>query len=114
MTQLESKVINRLKEACGAKNVLMEYEDRYCYAYDATAIGAQLYLPDAVVLPENAEQVSGVLKIANENRIPVVTRGAGTNLVGGCIPLKGGIVLHTSKMNRILNIDRNNLQCTVE
>lgn len=114
VTQLESKVINRLKEACGAKNVLMEYEDRYCYAYDATAIGAQLYLPDAVVLPENAEQVSGVLKIANENRIPVVTRGAGTNLVGGCIPLKGGIVLHTSKMNRILNIDRNNLQCTVE
>ena len=55
-----------------------------------------------------------MLKIANENRIPVVTRGAGTNLVGGCIPLKGGIVLHTSKMNRILNIDRNNLQCTVE
>ena len=38
VTQLESKVINRLKEACGAKNVLMEYEDRYCYAYDATAI----------------------------------------------------------------------------
>ena len=42
VTQLESKVINRLKEACGAKNVLMEYEDRYCYAYDATAIGATL------------------------------------------------------------------------
>jgi len=113
-TSLKQNIIDRLREIAGAGNVLVDYEDRYCYAYDAMAIGDELYLPDAVVLPENKFQISEILKIANKNRIPVVTRGAGTNLVGGCIPLKGGIVLHTSKMNKIINIDKNNLLCTVE
>ncbi|HSA06086.1 MAG TPA: FAD-linked oxidase C-terminal domain-containing protein [Candidatus Gastranaerophilales bacterium] len=113
-TKLEKKIISELKAIAGANNVLEEYEDRYCYAYDATAIGDELYLPDAVILPENKEQISLILKIANKNRIPVITRGAGTNLVGGCIALKGGIVLHTSKMNKIIHIDKNNLLCQVE
>lgn len=112
--KINDKIINSLKSILGNQNVLTEYEDRYCYAYDATAIGEALYLPDAVVLPENKEQICQIVKIANENNIPVVTRSAGTNLVGGCIPLKGGIVIHLSKMNRILNIDKNNLVCTVE
>jgi len=103
-----------IKKIVGKNNVLTEYEDRYCYAYDATAVGDRLYMPDAVVLPETAEQISEILKIANKNKIPVVTRGAGTNLVGGCLPVKGGIVLHLSKMNKIINIDGNNLQCTVQ
>lgn len=102
------------KDIVGKNNVLTEYEDRYCYAYDATAIGDKLYLPDAVILPETTEQISKILKIANEKKIPVVARGAGTNLVGGCLPLEGGIVLHLSKMNRIINIDKNNLQCVVQ
>lgn len=109
-----NSIIKKLRNIAGKENVLSEYEDRYCYAYDATAIGEELYLPDAVVLPQNTEQVSEIIKIANEENIPVITRGAGTNLVGGCIPLKGGIILHTSKMNKIINIDKNNLQCTVE
>ncbi|MCK7484552.1 MAG: FAD-binding protein [Bacillus subtilis] len=83
-------------------------------AYDATAIGDELYLPDVVVLPENKEQVAEIVKIANQNNIPVLARGAGTNLAGGCIPLKGGIIIHFSKMNKILNIDKNNLMCTVQ
>ncbi len=114
LTNIKSNIIGELKKIAGKSNVLTEYEDRYCYAYDATAIGEDLYLPDAVILPENKHQISEILKIANENKIPVITRGAGTNLVGGCIPLKGGIILHTSKMNRIINIDKTNLQCTVE
>ncbi|OGI00613.1 MAG: glycolate oxidase subunit GlcD [Candidatus Melainabacteria bacterium GWF2_37_15] len=106
--------MERFKKIVGKNNVLTAYEDRYCYAYDATAIGEKLYLPDAVILPENTEQISEILKIAHKNKIPIVTRGAGTNLVGGCIPLKGGIVLHLSKMNKIINIDKNNLQCVVQ
>lgn len=102
------------KKIVGKNNVLTEYEDRYCYAYDATAIGEKLFMPEAVILPETTEQISRILKIANEKKIPVITRGAGTNLVGGCIPLKGGIILHLSRMNRILNIDSNNLQATVQ
>ncbi|HBG48247.1 MAG TPA: glycolate oxidase subunit GlcD, partial [Cyanobacteria bacterium UBA9971] len=113
-SNINDEIINSLKLILGNQNVLTDYEDRYCYAYDATAIGEALYLPDAVVLPENKEQICQVVKIANENNIPIVPRAAGTNLVGGCIPLKGGIVMHLSKMNKILNIDRNNLICTVQ
>ncbi len=102
------------KKIVGKHNVLNEYEDRYCYAYDATAIGDKLYMPDAVILPETTEQISEILKIANKEKIPVVTRGAGTNLVGGCLPVKGGIVLHLSRMNKIITIDKNNLQCVVQ
>ena len=55
-----------------------------------------------------------MLKLANDNNIPVIARGAGTNLSGACIPVKGGIVIHFSKMNRIINIDKNNLTCTAQ
>lgn len=102
------------KKIVGKNNVLTDYEDRYCYAYDATAIGDRLYLPDAVILPENTEQISEILKIAHKNKTPVIARGAGTNLVGGCLPIKGGIVLHLSRMNKIITIDKNNLQCVVQ
>ena len=113
-TNINDKIINSLKSILGNPNVLTDYEDRYCYAYDATAIGEALYLPDVVVLPENKEQICQIVRIANENNIPIVPRASGTNLVGGCIPLKGGIILHLSKMNKILNIDKNNLICTVQ
>jgi len=113
-SNINDKIINSFKSILGNQNVLTDYEDRYCYAYDATAIGETLYLPDAVVLPENKEQICQIVKIANKNNIPIVPRAAGTNLVGGCIPLKGGIVMHLSKMNKILNIDRNNLICIVQ
>lgn len=106
--------MERFKKIVGKNNVLTEYEDRYCYAYDATAIGEKLYLPDAVILPENTRQISEILTIANADKIPVTVRGAGTNLVGGCIPLKGGIVLHLSRMNKILSINKATLQCVVQ
>lgn len=106
--------MERFVKIVGKNNVLTGLEDRYCYAYDATAIGDKLYLPDAVILPETTEQISQILKIANKNKIPVIARGAGTNLVGGCIPIKGGIILHLSRMNKIINIDKNNLQCIVQ
>ncbi|MGD9143703.1 MAG: FAD-linked oxidase C-terminal domain-containing protein [Dehalococcoidia bacterium] len=71
-------------------------------------------MPDAVVFPTSAQQISGVLRYANENGIPVTPRGGGTNVSGGSIPIKGGIVLCTTKMNRIIEINSNNLNATVE
>lgn len=62
-------------------------------------------LPDAVVMPENAEQLSAVMRFANEHRIPVTARGAGVGYVGGCVPVRGGIVVSTARMNRILEIN---------
>lgn len=70
--------------------------------------------PDVLIFTRTAEEISKVMKYANENKIPVVVRGSGTGLVGGCVPLEGGIVLCTSKMNKILELDDNNLTLTVE
>lgn len=111
---INNSIINELKRILPNNNVLTDYEERYCYAFDTTAVRDNLYLPDVVVLPENAKQISEILKLADQNNIPVLARGAGTNHVGGCVPLNGGIVIHTSKMNKILGIDKDNLTCTVQ
>lgn len=66
-------------------------------------------LPDAVCLVESTEEVSQILKICNDNLIPVTARGAGTGLVGGCVPVCGGLVLCTERMNKILGYDMKNL-----
>ena len=71
-------------------------------------------MPEALVFINNAKEASKVMKYANEKHIPVVVRGSGTGLVGGCVPLEGGIVMCTSKMNHILELDENNLTLTVE
>ena len=70
--------------------------------------------PDVLIFVQSAEEISKVMTYANENKIPVVVRGSGTGLVGGCIPIEGGIVLCTAKMNKILELDENNLTLTVE
>ena len=78
------------------------------YCHDEMPIYGRYY-PEAVVLAESTEEVSAVMKICNDNRIPVTVRGAGTGLVGGCVPIHGGIVLSTEKMNKILEYDLRNL-----
>lgn len=72
------------------------------------------YMPHVVVIAENAEQISAVLKYANTHNIPVTPRGAGTGLSGAALPIHGGILLCTEKLNKILNLDLQNLQITVE
>ena len=93
------------------ERVAAEHAERLCYAYDATQLNA---LPDVVVFPENAAEVAAVMTLANTRRIPVVARGAGTGFVGGSVPVAGGIVLSLERMNRILEIDRDNLVAVVE
>ena len=70
--------------------------------------------PEAVALPRNAESVSTVLRFANERRIPVTARGAGHGYVGGCVPVRGGIVLSLEKLNRILEINRGDFVAVVQ
>ncbi|MEY8354405.1 FAD-binding oxidoreductase [Lachnospiraceae bacterium 54-53] len=69
---------------------------------------------DALVFPSSTREVSGILKYAYENRIPVTPRGAGTNLVGSTVPVDGGIILDLSQMNRILELDRDTFTATAE
>ena len=82
------------------------------YSYDATP--SWTGEAEAVVFPTSAHQISAILKIANREAIPVTPRGAGTNLTGATIPVRGGIVLCTTRMNRILEVDRENMKAVVE
>lgn len=108
------KIIEKLKKIVSSNNVLTDVEERYVYALDATNKQNIENLPDAVVFVETTEQVQEILKLAYENNIPVIARGAGTNLVGACIIKKGGIVLNFSKMNKILEINPENLTARVQ
>ncbi len=72
------------------------------------------YMPDALVYALSAEEISRVLAHCNQRRIPVTPRGAGTGLCGGAVPLFGGVLLSTEKMNRILEVDEENMTATVE
>jgi glycolate oxidase len=76
------------------------------YSYDATNLWS--HRPDVVVLPSRVDQISEILKLANDNNIPVTPRGGGTNVSGGSVPIRGGIVLGTTRMDRILDINKTN------
>lgn len=77
-------------------------------------LSTKISAPELVVQPISTEEVSLIMKFANHHKIPVTVRGQGTGLVGGCVPLFGGILLDMQKMNRILELDRENMTLTVE
>ncbi len=108
---IEKNVIARLKRIVGADNVLTSKLALESYSYDSSLY---TYRPDVVAFPENAEQVADILRLAYQEQIPVVPRGAGTNLSGGTIPIHGGIVMVLTRMNRILEIDPENQVALVE
>jgi len=89
-------------------------EEKYVYAQDATNSRKSKRLPDAVVFPESIEEVQAIVRYANKNNIPIVCRGAGTNLVGACFCDHGGIVMCFSKMNKILNVNRVDMTASVQ
>lgn len=89
-----------------------DQETLVTHSYDATPMMQSL--PDAVVYPETTAEVQSILKLANEHRIPIVPRGAASNLCGGTVPVKGGIVVAMSRMNKLLELDRDNLTATVQ
>lgn len=97
-----------------SQNVLTSREECYIYAQDATNTRKSKRLPDAVVFPESIEEVQAIVRYANKNRIPIVCRGAGTNLVGACFCDYGGIVMCFSKMNKILNVNRVDMTASVQ
>lgn len=82
------------------------------YSYDSTP--NMQAMPDAIVSPRNTKEVSEIVKICNEHKVPIIARGSGTNLCGGTCPTQGGVVLLFKHMNRILEIDEENLTATVQ
>ncbi len=106
-----AELIDRLQKIVEPGYVLSSEMDLILYSYDASLEKAK---PDVVVLPDSTEEVSKVVALAHKEKIPVLARGSGTNLTGGTIPIKGGIIVHFSRMNRILEIDIPNRTVTVE
>ncbi len=105
------KLIEAMAKIVGKENVLSSETDQLLYGYDASLFRGK---PDCIVLPGSTEDVSKIVKFAHEAGVHVVGRGSGTNLSGGTIPTKGGIVIHFSRMNRILEIDIENQRAVVE
>jgi glycolate oxidase len=97
---------------CGKDNVFSDEESLNNYSHDQTE--DLKFIPEIVIKPETPEQISEILKVCNNYRIPVTPRGAGTGLSGGALALFGGVVLSTERLNKIIEIDERNLQATVE
>jgi len=106
-------IADHISDLIGKEKVKSSTGWRLSYAYDGTPTGYK-GVPDVVVFPETSEDVSKVLSFANEEGVPVYPRGAGSGLTGGATPLEGGIVISTEKMNRIIEIDEDNLAVLTE
>lgn len=107
------EIIDKLVDICGENDVSTEEEDLERYSQDESG-RFYAHPPEVVVKVESTEEISKVLKLANEHLIPVTPRGAGSGVVGGAVPIYGGILLSLEKMNQILEIDRVNLVAVAE
>ncbi|BDB65342.1 glycolate oxidase subunit GlcD [Helicobacter cinaedi] len=109
---LHKRHIQAIKQMVGEENCYDDKAHLVAYCYDATR---ERYEPDAVVFPRNEQDVSAVLAYCNDQKIPVIPRGAGSGFTGGALPVKGGIILALEKhFNRILEIDEKNLIARVQ
>ncbi len=108
---LSDKIISKLKEIVGKEHVSTDKADLICYSYDATQ---KQFLPEVVVHAGSAEEIARIMRLANEESVPVFPRGAGSGFTGGSLPTTGGIVLVTTRLDKIIEIDEENLVATVE
>ena len=109
---LAKSILEELRQIVGTGNVLTSAEDLIPYSFDGTA--AMQQMPGCALFPQTTDQIAAILKLADANKIAVVTRGSGTGLSGGSVPSPDCIVLCTVKMDRILEVDRANLTMLVE
>ncbi|MFE8703604.1 glycolate oxidase subunit GlcD [Cytobacillus sp. FJAT-54145] len=109
---LTTDIKHKLISIVGQENYEDNKASRLVYSYDATPNFQSL--PDAVLSPRNTNEISAIVKVCNEYKIPIVPRGSGTNLCAGTCPTEGGIVLLFKHMNKIIEIDEENLTVTVQ
>lgn len=107
-----SGISDLFKKIVGDRYVFIDEESLNNYAHDETE--NLHFLPDIVLKPRTAEEISQVMVLCNEHKIPVTPRGAGTGLSGGALPNLGGVLLSMERMNSIIEIDERNLQVTTE
>lgn len=111
--RITRRTIQELTNIVGKENIFTAKHQIEGYAYDEMPL-AKPHAPQLVIKPTDKHSIARLLDFASKKRIPVTPRGAGTGLVGGCIPIYGGILLSLERMNRILEIDRENFVAVVE
>ena len=111
---VDAAIIDELRSILGDRWVLTEADKLEAYSHDETNAEEYGHMPEVAVLPSTTEQVAAVVRLANRERIPITPRGAGSGLSGGAIPLYGGILLSVERMNRVVELDLENMTITVE
>ena len=109
---MKSSVLDRLASIVGKPHLLTDRDECLLYGYDATPMMRSQ--PGAVAFPGSAEEISAIIRFANEEGFPVVPRGSGTGLSGGALAVEDGLVLCSQRLNRVLEVDLENLTATVE
>jgi glycolate oxidase len=106
------KLVNKFCELLGKENVFQDEADRLAYSYDAAALDS--CLPSIILRPTTSEALGQAVRLCNENGLPTTVRGSGTNLSGGTIPKPGGIVIVTVALDKILEINEEDLYAVVQ
>lgn len=112
--RLTDPLIREIRDIVGPENAITEPERMEDYSHDEFGQSTIARMPELVVRPRSTGDVSQLLRLAHENRIPVTPRGGGTGLCGGCVPACGGMVLSMERMNALIEIDADNLMAVVE
>ena len=110
-SSLPQDALNALRDQLGEEQILTDEVERWSYGYDNSR---RQSLPDAVVFPHSHEDAVSIVRICNDYQIPLVARGRGTGTTGATVPLNGGLVLSTERMNQVINIDPANRYMVVE
>jgi alkyldihydroxyacetonephosphate synthase len=117
----KSKILQRLRSALGSENVSIQEVDKVAYSRDYWPItfrwlleGKIFTLPDFVCWPASTKEVSDIVKIANEEKVPITPFGEGSGVLGGAIPIDGGIIVDLKRMNKISEINDQNLTVTAQ
>ena len=108
---IDAGVLEQLRAICGDAHVRVDAPSLAEYGTDALKRG---HPADAVVFPAGPEEISAIARLCHERRVPMVPRGAGTGYTGGAVPVHGGVVIALDRLNRILEIDEENLLCVAE
>jgi glycolate oxidase len=108
---MDKDIIKKITDIVGRDHCTTNLEDLHCYSYDGTG---KTFLPDVVAFPDSSTQIAALMRLASAHPFPVVARGAGSGMTGGSLPIHGGLVLSLSRLNHILEIDRDNQIAIVE
>ncbi|MHA1679884.1 MAG: FAD-binding oxidoreductase [Promethearchaeota archaeon] len=108
---LEPEVVLKLEKIVGPEHVSSDESILYVYGLDVSDVTGK---PDVVVRPRTIEEISSIVKLCADRAIPVIPRGAGTGATGGAVPITGGIVVDLTRMNKIIELDKDNLQVYVQ